>query len=85
MIMVQREYKQLGCRDLGADCSFMVRAETGDEVMNLLDEHICCVHGTCEISPELRDKMKDSLKSVCCQGECYNAPRITGQSCWNIS
>lgn len=83
--MVQREYKQLSCRDLGADCSFLVRAESGDEVMSLIGEHICSVHGKCEISPELRNKMQDSLKSVCCQGECYNPPEMTGQSCWDVS
>jgi predicted small metal-binding protein len=83
--MVQREYKQLGCQDLGADCSFMVRAETGDEVMSLIGEHMCQVHGGCEIAPELRTKLQESMKSVCCQGECYNPPKITGQSCWDVS
>ncbi len=83
--MVQREYKQLSCRDLGADCSFLVRAETGDEVMGLLGEHICRVHGGCEVSRELRDKMRESMKNVCCQGECYSPPKITGQSCWDVS
>ncbi len=83
--MVQREYKELGCRDLGRDCSFIVRAETGDEAMSLVSEHICRIHGGCEITPEMKDKMQAAMKIMCCQGECYNAPRITGQSCWNVS
>ena len=81
--MVQREYKQLGCRDLGADCSFMVRAESEDEVMKLVREHMCRIHGGCEIAFDLKDKIQKSIKTVCCRGECYNAPRITGHSCWD--
>jgi len=41
--MAQREYKQLSCRDLGADCDFLVRSEKEDEVMNLVNEHACRV------------------------------------------
>jgi predicted small metal-binding protein len=83
--MAQRAYKQLSYGDLGTDCNFLIRAETGDEVMSLVGGHMCRVHGRCEISPELRDKMQDSMKSMCCQGECYNAPRMTGQLCWDAS
>ena len=28
-----KEYKQLSCRDFGAECDFMARAETEEEVM----------------------------------------------------
>jgi len=80
--MAQREYKQLGCWNLGLDCSFLVRAEKEDEVMSLVSKHICRVHGRCEITPELKDKMGISMKSMCCEGECYKAPRMTGQLCW---
>ena len=62
MIMAQREYKLLGCRDLGADCDFLVRAEKEDEVMTLVSEHVCRVHGRCKISPELKDKMQVAMK-----------------------
>jgi len=81
--MAQREYKQLSCRELGGDCDFLVRAEKEDEVMSLVSEHACRVHGGCEITPELKDKMRASMKSVCCAEECYDAPRMTGQSCWD--
>ena len=80
--MVQREYKQLSCRDLGADCDFLVRAENEDEVLTLVSEHVCRAHGRCEITP---DKMRVPMKSVCCAGECYDAPRMTGQSCLDAS
>ena len=81
--MVQRRYKQLNCRDLGRDCNFLVRAEKEEEVVNLLSEHICRVHGSCEITVEEQDRMKDAMKVVCCSGECYQAPRMTGQLCWD--
>jgi predicted small metal-binding protein len=81
--MAQREYKQISCRDLGADCAFLVRAEREDEVMSLVSEHSCRVHGRCEITPELKGQMRVSMKTVCCQGECYDAPKMTGQSCWD--
>lgn len=81
--MAQREYKQLGCRDLGADCDFLVRSENEDELMILVSEHACRVHGRCDITPKLKDKMRVSMKTICCEGECYEAPRMTGQSCWD--
>ena len=81
--MAQREYKQLGCRDLGADCNFLVRSDKEDEVIILFSGHACRVHGRCEITPELKDKMRVSMKSMWCEGECYEAPRMTWQSCWD--
>ena len=83
MIMIKREYKQLSCRDLGADCDFLVRAEKEDEVITLFSEHFCLAHGRCEITLELKERMRVSMKTICCEGECYEAPRMTGQSCWN--
>jgi predicted small metal-binding protein len=83
--MVQTEYKQLSCRDLGEDCDFLVRAEKEDEVMSVVTEHRCRAHGRCEITPELKDKMRLSMRNVCCAGQCYDAPRITRYSCWDAS
>ncbi len=84
-MMVQREYKELSCRDLGADCDFLVPAEKDDEVMTLVSEHFCGAHGRCEITPELKNKMQILMKNVCCAGECYDAPKMTGRSCWDAS
>ena len=81
--MAQREYKELSCRNLGTDCGFLVRSEEKDEVMSLVSEHARRVHKKCEITPELKDRMGASMKNMCCEGECYNAPRMTGQSCWD--
>ena len=72
--MAQREYRQLSCRDAGADCDFLLRAETLDEVMNIASEHACRVHQVCEITPEMKDKMESLAKSVWCEKECYGSP-----------
>lgn len=74
--MAQREYKQLSRRDTGADCDFMVRAEKEDEAIRLASEHACRSHNVCEITPELKSKMQNSLKSVWCEGSCHDSPGI---------
>ncbi len=56
-----RGYKELNCRDFGADCGFMVRAETVEEVTKYCQEHACSVHGKCGGSPE---KIKSRIKDV---------------------
>jgi len=59
-----KEYKQLSCRDFKADCDFMVRAETVDEVAKYCQEHACSVHGKCGTSPEIANKIKARVKDV---------------------
>jgi predicted small metal-binding protein len=46
--MAFKEYKQISCRDFGADCDFLVRAESEDEVSALATEHACRVHSKCQ-------------------------------------
>ena len=62
--MAKREYKQLSCRDFGADCDFLVRAETEEEVLRVASDHGCRIHGECEISPEKKEKARSLIKSV---------------------
>jgi len=80
--MAQREYKELSCRDAGADCDFMVRSEKEDEVMRLAGEHACSTHNMCEITPELKGKIQASIKSVWCEGTCHSAPRVEVIPSW---
>jgi len=55
-----KDYKELSCRDFRADCDFMVRAETADEVAKYCQEHACSVHGKCGTSTEkIRSRIKD--------------------------
>ncbi len=60
--MAKKEYKQLSCRDSGADCDFMIRAQTEEEVIRLVTEHACRVHSKCEIPPQ--SKIRPLIKGV---------------------
>lgn len=59
-----KEYKELSCRDFKADCDFMVRAETADEVMKYCQQHACDSHGKCASSFESREKIKSRIRGV---------------------
>ena len=59
-----KEYKELTCKDFRADCDFMVRAKTEDELMRYCRDHACSVHGKCGDSPESREKIKSRIKNV---------------------
>ena len=80
--MAQREYKQLSCRDAGADYAFMVRSEKEDEAISLASEHACRSHNICEITPDLKTKMQSFVKTVWCEGSCHDAPRIEVMPPW---
>jgi len=59
-----KQYKQLTCRDAGADCDFLVRAETEEEVLEVAAGHGKRVHGYKEIPPEMAAGMKSMMKTV---------------------
>jgi len=63
--MAQKEYKQLNCRDVDAkaNCDFMVRAETEEEIMRVASGH-AQRHGIREFTPELKEKMRSFIKTV---------------------
>jgi predicted small metal-binding protein len=61
---MSKEYKQVSCRDAGADCDFLVRAETEDEIISATSEHACRAHNMCEMSSDLRDKIRSHIKTV---------------------
>ena len=58
------QYRQLTCRDAGADCDFLVRAETEAEVLEVAAGHGKRVHGYPEITPEMMTAMKGIVKTV---------------------
>jgi len=57
-------YKQLSCKDFGADCDFMVRAKTTEEVLEYGYDHCCTVHSKCGSSPETDERMKSLIKNI---------------------
>ncbi len=83
--MAKREYKQLSCREMGMDCDFLVRAETKDEVIRLATEHVCADHKICEITPEFKDKLTNSIRDIWCDGEkCAYAPKEAEGPYWGL-
>ncbi len=69
--MAQKQYKQMSCRDAGADCDFLVRAETESELMSIASEHACRAHNLCEMTPEMKDKMLSATANIWCEdGDC---------------
>lgn len=57
-------YKQLNCRDFGAECDFMVRAKTTEEVLEYGYEHSCTVHSKCGSSPQSDEKMRSLVRNI---------------------
>lgn len=62
--MAGRTYREISCREAGADCDFMVRAETEDELFKIVADHACRSHNMCEFTPELREKVASHIKTV---------------------
>ncbi len=62
--MAGKTYKQISCREAGADCDFMVRAETEEELMKIVGDHACRSHNMCEFTPELKEKVLSHIKTV---------------------
>ena len=57
-------YRQFSCQDFGADCDFMVRAKTAEEVIEHGYAHSCKVHSKCESSDETDKRMKFLINNV---------------------
>jgi len=57
-------YKQLSCRDVGADCDFTVRAKTEEEVLEYGYDHTCRVHSKCGSSRETDERMRSLINNV---------------------
>ena len=62
--MAGKIYHEVSCRDAGADCDFMVRAETKEEVLRVVADHACRSHQMCEISPDMKAKVSSLMKTV---------------------
>lgn len=56
--------KELRCRDSGADCDFVARAETNEELLGKVAEHARKDHGMAEIAPEFKAKIEGLIRDV---------------------
>ena len=54
--------KTIACRDMGADCDFVARAETIEELFKNAGEHGRAVHSMTEVTPEMREKALSLVK-----------------------
>ncbi len=48
----------VNCRDVGADCDFEARADTEEELFEILTEHAKSGHGMEDIPPELVERVR---------------------------
>ncbi len=61
---MQGAEKELRCRDIGADCDYVVRGRTEEEIFGKAAEHAMSVHGMKEIPPELKEKARAVIRGV---------------------
>ncbi len=56
--------KSISCADAGADCSWSATAETEEELMGKVADHVKEEHKELEVTPELVEKVKSLIKDV---------------------
>ena len=54
--------KVINCRDLGFDCDGVIRAETEEELLQLVAQHAQTVHGLEEVTPEVVEKVRSVMR-----------------------
>ena len=54
--------KTVSCRDVGADCDFVARGDSEEEVLRQGTEHARTDHKMSEIPPEVRDKVVAAIR-----------------------
>ncbi|MGD0916819.1 MAG: DUF1059 domain-containing protein [Thermodesulfobacteriota bacterium] len=56
--------KSLSCKDIGADCDFVICGKTEDEVFRKAKEHAKKDHNMEEIPKDLYDKARSAIREV---------------------
>ena len=54
--------KVIACRDMGADCDFVARGETEEELFKIAAAHGAAVHGTTELTPAIIEKARTLIR-----------------------
>ena len=62
--MAEESYREYMCKLVYPGCEFAVRAKTEDEVIALAHMHQEIAHNIKEKSPEIEEKIKESIKIV---------------------
>jgi len=61
---MQGAERELRCRDVGADCDYVVRGKTEEEIFRKAMEHARSAHDMSEFTPELIEKARGAIHSV---------------------
>jgi predicted small metal-binding protein len=56
--------KRLSCRDVGADCDFVMCGKTEDEIFKKAAEHAKTAHDMNEIPKDFREKARSAIRDV---------------------
>jgi predicted small metal-binding protein len=54
--------KIMSCRDVGFDCGFVAKGEAEQEILQQASEHARSVHNINEITPEIAEKVRATIK-----------------------
>jgi len=54
--------KVIHCRDVGFDCDGVIRAETEEELLQMVAQHAQTVHGLEEVTPEVVEKVRSVMR-----------------------
>lgn len=60
--------KVVHCRDVGFDCDGVVRAETEEEVLQMVAQHARTVHGLKEVTPAVVEKVRSVMRDAPAKG-----------------
>jgi predicted small metal-binding protein len=61
---MQRAEKELRCRNVGADCDYVIHGKTEDEVFEKAAEHAKTVHHMKDIPRELMEKARAAIRNM---------------------
>jgi predicted small metal-binding protein len=53
--------KTVSCRDVGADCDFVARGNSNEEILSQVEEHARTAHSMNEIPAEVREKIHAAI------------------------
>ena len=54
--------KTVSCRDVGADCDFVARGNSEEEIMSQVAEHARTDHNMPEIPAEVREQVRAAIR-----------------------
>lgn len=54
--------KIVSCRDAGADCDFVARGDSEEDVLRQVAEHARTDHNMSEIPADVRDKVRAAIR-----------------------